>query len=376
VGQARIVRSQIRVLHAEARDGIAMSFSALRRRSMVLVELTDSTGATGRGESWVNFPSWAAAERVATLREGVLPLLEGQDPDRITAVHDTLTRTLAPLGRQWGAPGPVAQAISAADVALWDLRARRARVGIADSGGGRVRDDIAVYASSLGPTGVADLASRCQDEGFTALKVKLGFGAETDEANLAAVRRICGPDMDIYGDANQAWSLAEAVAAAPMLREHGVAWIEEPVRGDRLPDLEALYERTGLAIATGENIYGRNDFWSYVDSEAVALVQPDLSKTGGLTEALAVCELAQARGKSVAPHLYGGAAAFLATLQLAAMAPPVSIVEYDVRDNPLRDPLLRQPPQPVAGRLRIPTGPGLGVEFDTDALHENSEVIA
>ncbi len=350
-----------------------MSFSALRHRSMVLVELTDPSGLVGRGESWVNFPHWAPHERLATLREGVLPLLDGEDGDRVAAVQAKLVEALAPLGRQWGAPGPVFQAISAVDVALWDLRARRAGCSIADLGAGRVRDEIGVYASSLGPTGVAELAARCRDQGFTAVKVKLGFGRQIDDANLAAVRRVCGADVDVFADANQGWSLQEAIDAAPMLREHGVAWIEEPVRGDRLPDLERLHDRTGLTIATGENVYGRADFWSYVDSPAVAIVQPDLSKTGGLTEALAVCTLAGARGKRVAPHLYGGAAAFLATLQLAAMCPSVCVVEYDVRHNPLRDPLLHRPPHPVDGRLRLPAGPGLGVEFDTAALDKYSE---
>jgi len=374
VAESHIVDSRVRVLRAPVGDGIAMSFSALPFRTMVLVELEDAAGTVGRGESWVNFPAWAPAERVATLREGVLPLLDGQDTDRITAVQRELTESLAPLGRQWGAPGPVAQAISAVDVALWDLRARRAGCGIADLGGGRVRDEIGVYASSLGPTGVAELAAKCRDQAFRAVKVKLGFGTETDDANLATVRRVCGDRTEIYGDANQAWSVEEAVAAAPMLREHGVAWIEEPVRGDQVADLERLHDRTGLVIATGENVYGRADFWSYVDSPAVAILQPDISKTGGLTEALAVCALAEARGKRVAPHLYGGAAAYLATLQLAAISPAVSIVEYDVRDNPLRDPLLHESPQPVAGRVALPAGPGLGAEFDEAALNQYSEV--
>ncbi|GAB3577731.1 mandelate racemase/muconate lactonizing enzyme family protein [Amycolatopsis endophytica] len=368
MGESRIAESRVRVLRAPVRDGIAMSFSALPYRTMVLVELEDATGVVGRGESWVNFPGWASTERVATLREGVLPLLDGQDTERIIAVQRRLVGALAPLGRQWGAPGPVSQAISAVDVALWDLRGRRQGSAIADLGGGRVRDEVDVYASSLGPTGVAELAARCRDRGFRAVKVKLGFGSETDDANLAAVRRICGDDVEVYGDANQAWSVEEAVAAAPMLREHGVAWIEEPVRGDRVEDLERLFEATGLAIATGENVYGRAAFWSYVESPAVAVVQPDVSKTGGLTEALAVCALAEARGKKVAPHLYGGAVAYLATLQLAALSPAVSVVEYDVRDNPLRDPLLCDPPQPVSGRLALPAGPGLGAEFDGAAL--------
>nr|WP_052478406.1 mandelate racemase/muconate lactonizing enzyme family protein [Kibdelosporangium sp. MJ126-NF4]CEL18124.1 mandelate racemase/muconate lactonizing enzyme [Kibdelosporangium sp. MJ126-NF4]CTQ90647.1 mandelate racemase/muconate lactonizing enzyme family protein [Kibdelosporangium sp. MJ126-NF4] len=375
MGENQIGEYRVRVLRAEVRDGTAMSFSRLTHRSMVLVELVDAAGLVGRGESWVNFPAWAIDERVATLRTGVLPLLEGRDSDRVAEIQADLLAALRPLGRQWGAPGPIAQAVSAVDVALWDLRAQRRGCSVSELGAGRVRDEIDVYASSLGPTGVGELAQRCRDRGFRAVKVKVGFGMDVDDGNLAAARRVLGPDATVSADANQAWTPEQAVAAAPMLREHGVSWIEEPVRGDRLADLEYLYERTGLRIATGENVYGRNDFWAYVDSPAVAVMQPDLSKTGGLTEALAICALAEARGKQVAPHLYGGAAAFLATLQLAAMSPAVSVVEYDVRENPLRDPLLVESPQPVDGRIRLPIGNGLGAEFVEEKLVEMSEVV-
>jgi L-alanine-DL-glutamate epimerase-like enolase superfamily enzyme len=375
-GPTRLAHARVRTLAAEVDDGIAMSFAPLRRRSMVMVELATEDGRVGRGESWVNFPSWAPVERVVTLTEGVLPLLRERDLNQISLLHHDLLAALEPVGRQWGARGPIRQAISAVDVALWDLRAQQLGIPIHGLLGGLVRDEIPVYASSLGPDGVAELAARCRDAGFRALKVKLGFGRETDDRNLATVRKICGPDMVVHADANQGWTLAEAIAAAPMLREHGVGWIEEPVRGDALADLERLYERTGLLIATGENLYGCAEFEPYARSEAVQVLQPDIAKTGGLTEALGVCALAASHGKQVAPHLYGGALGFLATLQLAAAALQVTTVEYDVRSNPLRDPLLDPAPAPVAGVLAIPSGPGLGVALNHQAVQTFSEVIA
>lgn len=266
------------------------------------------------------------------------------------------------------------QAVSAVDMALWDLRAQRLGVPVSGLGGGRVRDDIPVYASSLGPADVADLAARCRDAGHRAVKVKVGFGGATDDENLATARRICGPDTAIYADANQGWTVQEAISAAPMLREHGVEWIEEPVRGNRLDDLERLHEHTGLRIATGENLYGRAEFAPYVQSAAVHVLQPDVAKTGGMSEVFAVCVLAETYGKQVAPHLYSGALSFLATLQIAASAPAVSTVEYDVRHNPLRDPLLRTPLVPVAGRIAIPDGVGLGAELDMSAVDHFTEV--
>ena len=364
-----LVGARVQVLRAKVEDGIAMSFAPLGFRSMVLVELETADHRVGYGESWVNFPSWAAQERVATLQEGVFPLLIGRDARRITQLHRMLVATLEPLGRQWGAPGPVMQAISAVDIALWDLHGKAEGRAVSWlAGGGRVRDTGAVYASSLGPDGVPEQAARCRADGHRAVKVRLGFGRTRDEAILAAARDACGDGMVLYADANQRWILPEALDAAPLLREYKVAWVEEPIRGNRIADLEEFHRRTGLEVATGENVYGADAFWGYVASPAVKVLQPDVTKTGGLTEAFAICKLAEARGKQVIPHLYGGAVAFAATLQLAGCAPAVTAVEYDFRQNPLRDPLLVDAPHPVGGVIDIPTGPGLGAELDPRAV--------
>lgn len=365
---SEIVDARLRVLRAPASGGIAMSFAPLRHRAIVLVEVRTADGRTGYGESWINYPPWAAHERVATLRDGVFPLLRGKDARHITAIHADLCARLEPLGRQWGAPGPIMQAISAVDVALWDLAGQAAGQAVSWLLGGRVRDRIAVYASSLGPHGTRKQAAECRGAGHTAAKVKLGFGRDTDAANLAAARDELGAEAVLYADANQAWSASEAIAMAPVLREHDVAWLEEPVRGNGLRDLEELHRATGLRLATGENTYRARGFRDFAASPAVAVLQPDVAKTGGITECLAICALAAAHGKTVLPHLYGGAVAFAATLQLAALSEVVTGVEYDVRDNPLRDPLLCDPPVPNGSELTLPDAPGLGVELDLDAI--------
>lgn len=373
-GVGRVARARIRVLRAAAEGGIAMSFAPLTHRSCVLVELESDDGVVGYGESWVNYPAWAAEERVATLRDGVLPSVLGRYASDVREIQADLAATLDPLGRQWGAPGPIRQAISGVDIALWDLWGRTTGRSIAELAGARIREEIAVYASSLGPSDVAAQAAACVDAGHRAVKVKVGFGRERDGRALRDARRVVG-DVALYADANQAWSLDEAVDMAGTLREHGVAWLEEPVRGDHVPDLEVLHERTGMRIATGENVYGLDAFRAVVESPGVAVVQPDLTKAGGVTEALAVCALAARHGVTVNPHLYGGAVGYAATLQLAAHAAVVETVEYDVRDNPLRDPLLRQPPRPKEGVVAVPSGPGLGVHLDADALDRYTQGV-
>lgn len=364
----RITRTRARVLRAPVADGIAMSFAPLRHRTMVLVEIETADGHVGYGESWVNYPAWAPEERLATLREGVFPLVLGKDATDVRRLQRELKDALTPIGRQWGAPGPIMQAISAVDIGLWDLRGRAVGTAVAGLLNARVRDRIGVYASSLGPEAVRELAKRCLDDGHTAVKVKLGFGKQTDEANLAATRDVVGDRLTIYGDANQAWGLGEALAMAPILNDYSVTWIEEPLAGDHLDELEELHRATGLVIATGENLYGLAAFRPYVDSPAIAVLQPDVAKTGGITEVWEISSYAESRGKIVIPHLYGGALAYAATLQVAASAPAVRAIEYDVRANPLRDPLLFDPPRPLNGEVALPDQPGLGIDLNLDAV--------
>lgn len=357
-----------KILHAPINEQIGMSFGGLWRRSTALVEVEAEGGLVGYGESWINYPPWAEHERVATVREGIAPLLVGQDATRINELHARMVEELMPMGIQWGAVGPIMQAISGVDLALWDLKSKAMGLAVNDLLGGRIRDSIPVYASGLGPNKVAEVASRCREVGFTAVKARVGFGPEVDESTLANIRHVMGGNVTLFADANQAWTLREALAAADMLSRYGVGWIEEPIRGDCPEQLEEFSRETGLEVATGENVYGAEGFLSYATSPLIGVLQPDISKTGGITEMVRICYLAAATNKSVIPHLYGGPVALAATLQLASCLRQVKYVEFDVRENPLREELLVHCLQPENGHLKVPEGLGLGVEVDHEAL--------
>jgi L-alanine-DL-glutamate epimerase-like enolase superfamily enzyme len=359
---------RVRILSAPVEAEVVMSFGALAARSMALVEVESASGLVGYGESWINWPPWAGIERRATFEHGIAPLLLGEDARAIATLHSRMLARLEPLGRQWGAPGPIMQAISGADLALWDLVGTASGSSAAELLGGRVRDRVAVYASGIGPDRVPEMARRCAEQGFTAVKLRLGFSPDVDEANVRAAREAVGDEVELMVDANQGWTLDEALAMAPLLRECRVTWVEEPIRGGGLADLEAFHERSGLGVAAGENLYGSAGFLPTLGSDGVGLLQPDVSKVGGLTEAVSICRSAERLGRPVAPHLYGGAIAYAATLQLAACCPAVRLVEYDVRTNPLRDALLERHPAPVDGTVAIPSGPGLGVTLALDAV--------
>jgi L-alanine-DL-glutamate epimerase-like enolase superfamily enzyme len=367
---AVIADVRIRTLTAPLDAPVKMACGTITRRTMALIEVESADGAVGYGESWVNHPPWAIVERRATIAEGIAPLLIGEDPARISALRARVLGELAGPARQWGAQGPLMQALSGVDAALWDLLGKSAGLPVSCMVGGRVRDEVPVYASGLGPDNVAAMAERCAGEGFTAVKVRVGFGPGVDEASLGAARDVLGPDAELMADANQAWTLAEAVRMAPVLRDADVAWVEEPIRGDSLAELEEFHRRTGLTVASGENVYGSAAFLPYLQSPESLILQPDVSKTGGLSEALPIAHLASAAGKPVMPHLYGGALAWAATLQFAAAAPAVRAVEFDVRPNPLRDSLLAGHPTVNGGVACIPPGPGLGAVLDEAALSE------
>ncbi|MFA1545976.1 mandelate racemase/muconate lactonizing enzyme family protein [Actinomadura chokoriensis] len=363
-GPLPIDEVRVRVLEAPLPDPVRMSFAALAARRACLVEIR-SGDLVGIGESWVNHPAWAWRERVATLAEGVVPLLLGADASGIGALRARLAGRLLPLGRQWGAPGPVWQAISGVDMALWDLAGKAARRPLAALLDGAPPRDVPVYASGIGPDRVEELTERALARGFRAVKVKIGFGAERDAAIVRAARAVAGDDIALFADANQAWTVGEAVRMCAILRDHGVRWCEEPVDGNALADLEDVHARTGMPLATGENVYTPEDFARYSASPAVAYIQPDTAKTGGVTTALDVGRAAPAHGTALALHCYSGALGVAAAAHVAAAA-GAAWVELDVRDDPLRTELAVTAPEPSDGRLAVPSGPGLGLVIDEE----------
>ncbi|MQA09423.1 MAG: mandelate racemase/muconate lactonizing enzyme family protein [Pseudonocardiaceae bacterium] len=360
----RAERVRVTVLSAPLEDTVPMSFASLTDRRLCLVEI-DAGGITGIGESWINYPAWAPRERLATLCDGLTPLLVGQDVSDPSRVHNQLTGRLLRLGRQWGAPGPIWQAISAVDLALWDLRGKQVGRSIAELlGTGSLRDRVPAYASGVGPTDAAQLSEAALRAGLTAVKTKIGFGEERDRTTLREARSVLGERPALFADANQAWDLETAKAMAEVLSDYRVDWLEEPLASDELDEFEKLAAVTPIPLATGENLYGVATFDRYVDSAAIHLIQPDLTKSGGFSVGVQVAERARHPPTGVAPHCYGGAVGIAASLQLAAAFPGVRWMELDVRANPLRTDLLTTPLRLESGALVVPEGAGLGIELD------------
>lgn len=362
-------RLRVTFLSAPIQDPVPMSFSQLNSRSMCLIEI-EAGGLIGIGESWINYPSWAPAERLATLMEGVAPLLLGQDVSLPSSTLASLTKQLLPVARQWGAPGPVWQAISGVDLALWDLLGKAEGKSVAQllEPGRETRASVPAYASGVGPTDVAELCETALEIGLDAVKTKVGFGTARDLETVSTARRAIGTDRPLFADANQAWDLREAQQFCREVGEYDVAWLEEPLAGDQVDELKRLGESSGMRLATGENIYGPAAFRQYIDSGALHVIQPDLAKSGGISIGHEIAQRAASAGVQLAPHCYAGVVGIAASLQLGAAHPCASWIELDIRPNPLRDELLLAPLECANGEMRVPVGFGHGIELDQETI--------
>ncbi|WP_326823265.1 mandelate racemase/muconate lactonizing enzyme family protein [Streptosporangium sp. NBC_01756] len=358
----------VRVLSAPLRERVPMSFSALTARRSVLVTVR-AGGVTGTGESWVNHPDWAWRERIATL-DGLRPLLIGADAADPAALMADLAARLHGVARQWGAPGPLWQALSGVDMAVWDLlgrvHGRPVADLLADPSAGPPATRVPAYGSGVGPTGVEELTERALETGLTAVKIKVGFGEETDLATVRGVRAVAGPDLTVFADANQAWDPETARHMCTALAEHGVAWFEEPLAGDRPDDLGALAAATGVTVAGGENVYGAQAYAERLALPALAHIQPDPSKTAGISLS---DQIGRMPGTArLSPHCYGGAATLAASVHLVAAAPRPGWVELDLRANPLRTDVADGLDIGADGSIPIPGGPGLGLAYHERTL--------
>jgi len=347
---------------------VRTSFGVMRDRPMLLVEARDADGVAGWGEVWCNFPAVGAEHRARLVESVFAPLLHGEPVDEPARVFETLTQRTAVLAIQAGEPGPIAQCIAGIDIALWDLKARRAGEPLWRLLGGR-DPSVRVYASGLNPDEPQKLALRRREEGFTAFKLKVGFGEARDLANLDAMRGALGGDAMLMVDANQAWDLASAGAMAERLERFELAWLEEPMRADTpLSQWQELRRAVRVPLAAGENMAGGEAFARAIGSGAFRVLQPDMAKWGGFSGCLPVARAILAAGLRYCPHFLGGGVGLLASAHLLAAAGGDGLLEIDANPNPLRHETCGTLAHVHAGRATLGDAPGLGIEPDLSKL--------
>lgn len=346
---------------------VETSFGRMLDRPAVFIRLEDEDGVAGFGEAWCNFPNVGAEHRVRLIRDVLAPLVVGRNVETPEELWDHLSTKVAVLAVQSGEPGPLAQAIAGIDTAAWDLLARRAKQPLWRLLGGE-QATIPVYASGINPTGSAEMAARALAAGHRAFKLKVGFGAERDEANLAAIRGEIG-DLPLAVDANQGWTLREASAMAPRLARFDLSWLEEPIRADQpWSAWTVVREASSIPLAGGENIAGEDRFAAAYEAGILGIIQPDLAKWGGLSATSRVARAALAAGRRFCPHYLGGGIGLLASAHLLAGIGGDGLLEIDANPNPLRDLLCGPVGQVRDGEVTLGEEPGLGIVPDLAAL--------
>ncbi|MEO9340612.1 mandelate racemase/muconate lactonizing enzyme family protein [Mesorhizobium sp. SB112] len=327
-----------------------------------IVIITDSDGATGTGYSYTIGTGGSSVMRL--LSDHLAPRLLGQDADCIEAIwHDLEFATHATT---IGAITSIA--LAAVDTALWDLRARKQNLPLWKLAGG-AKERCPLYTTEGGwlhieTQALVDDALEAKAKGFRGSKVKIGrpHGSE-DLARLSAVRKAVGDGYEIMTDANQGFTVDEAIRRAGRLRELDLAWIEEPLAADDIDGHIRLSNSTPTPIAIGESLYSIRHFREYMQKGACSVVQVDVGRIGGITPWLKVAHAAEAFDIPVCPH-------FLMELHvsLTCAVPNGKFVEY----IPQLDELTSSRMRIEDGFAYAPSEPGIGIDWDWDALKAKS----
>jgi L-alanine-DL-glutamate epimerase-like enolase superfamily enzyme len=324
----------------------------------ILVRIATDEGLVGWGEAF----AYGATPAVCTVvDEALAPLLVGQDPGRIEALADTMQRALM----IWGRRGLGMFAVSGVDIALWDLAGKALGVPVHRLLGGVVQPRIRAYASLLRYATAADLARACAAvaaDGFTAVKLH-----QVDVESVAAARTELGEAVDIMLDTNCPWTVEEAIAMGRRLAPHRLRWLEEPVWPPE--DYRGLARvRAALAtpIASGENDATAFGIRELVAAGAADIVQPSITKAGGVSEMRRIAALAAQAGVAFQPHSYYFGPGLAATVHVIAATAGVPYIEMPPGD--LEAPLLQEPIRCDGGHVTAGERPGLGADPDPDTL--------
>jgi len=343
------------------------------QRKVCLVKITTDEGLIGWGEGYG--PPDLLASGVGYLSTYVL----GQNPLNSEAIWETLYRRTMDFSRS----GVLMGAISAIDVAIWDLKGKILGLPVHQLLGGKKRDKIYPYATGLYFREEKDLihalveeAIMYKEQGYRSIKMKVGMSIKEDIKHVEAVRKAIGNDVDLMIDANHAYNLHEALKLASALNNLDIAWFEEPLSPEFYEQHAELRSKTSIPVATGECEYLRFGFHRLLKNNSADILQPDICACGGLTEAKRIATVASVYGVEIVPHSWGTFIALSAAMHFVANQDSIPgrlkmrkfTMEYDRTVNSIRDKVTFPDFEVKDGTLIISDKPGLGVEVDENAL--------
>jgi L-alanine-DL-glutamate epimerase-like enolase superfamily enzyme len=331
---------------------------AMSAFELVTARVFDAEGAEGVGYTYTVGAGGAAV--LALIERYLKPLLEGKDASLIEARWREMWWALHYGGRG----GPVSLAVSAIDIALWDLAARRARQPLWRHLGG-FDPAVPAYAGGIDLHLPLDALLRQTDDnlgkGFRAIKMKVGRPhLAEDVARVAAMKNHLGPDVPLMVDANMRWTADEAVRAARALVPHDVYWLEEPVLPEDVAGHARVVREGGVPVASGENLHTLHEFQALIAGGGVTFPEPDVTNCGGVTIFMKVAHLAEAHHLPITSH-----GAHDVTVHLLAALPNRSYLEAHGFGL---ERYIAEPMRLENGKAIAPERPGHGIEFDWTAL--------
>ncbi|MDJ0757051.1 MAG: mandelate racemase/muconate lactonizing enzyme family protein [Ardenticatenaceae bacterium] len=361
-------------------DEFAFSQKWVRARTALIIKVVTDDGTVGWGEAFCHDAGRAIE---AIISQTFRPHLIGRNPLEINVLWDHLYNWT----KDYGQKGIVISALSAVDIALWDILGKVSDLPIVTLLGGQFYDRIQGYATGLYMRDAADdrqnLADEARsyiEEGFKHLKMKVGYGLAKDISIVTAVREAVGDDIHLMIDANHAYDATTAIRLGKKLSHLNIDWFEEPVSPEDIEGYAEVRQAIDIPVAGGEAEFTRFGFRQLLTQRAVDIVQPDICAAGGLTEGRRIADMARTWHTRCIPHVWGTAIGRAASLHFIASLPPTppalfpqkALLELDLTPHPLRDEVVLNPPEVVNGWVTVPQAPGLGVEVNESFLEANS----
>ena len=369
----KITKIETYLLESELERPFGWSQGWIDRRHAGVVKITTDAGLVGWGEG-------CGGVSAAAIHQAFASSLLGADPTNRIGLWQTMFHSLYNSNHAVGLGG---NAISAVDIALWDIAGKALEAPIFELLGGQVRDKVAAYATGLYytegefPDRLLDEARGYVDLGFKGMKTKVGgLSLDDDAARVAAIRDVIGPDVQLMIDANQGYNAYTAIRLGQRVADLDLLWFEEPVNAKDLDAYLQVKSNVPMAIAGGETLRTRYEFVDAFQRGIFDIVQPDIGNVGGITEMVRVAALANTFGVQLFPHVWGSPIMIAATLHVAATLAPCPparnplpyfqepVMEFDRTPSIVREGLCREPIDQVDGFVAVPTEPGLGIDVN------------
>ena len=369
----KIEQVNTHIIHCELLKPFHWAIGEATARGSCIVEVVTDTGLVGWGECF------GPAGPAAAMVEAYKPWLVGAE----VLATEKIWQDLYAAYRDQGQKGVPICAISGIDIAIWDIKGKHFGVPIHQLMGGPLRTSVRAYATGTYRTRTGDPmdyivkeAAGYKADGFTAMKLKIGFNVADDTALIEKVRETIGSEMELMLDANHGYDAVDAIRLAQAVEHLDISWFEEPVPPEDLDGYISVKSATSIPVAGGETEYTRFGFREVIRRGAMDYLQPDTCAAGGLSECKKIADMANAFGVRIVPHVWGTGIGLSAALNLLAVLPHnppgrepwEPILEFDRSEHPARQAIMAMPIEHVNGWVDIPSGPGLGIEIDRDAL--------